>query len=279
MTLESIRQATAQPGRLVFALAIVACGIEFFLKGRLHAAVVPVIPWPPPVPALAYALGAVLLWAGLALALDRGARPAALVVGTIWVLGAPLASLAAVAAAPHDIGLRTRLFEPLALGAAAWMLAATLPPGASAAWNRAVGRLATFGLYLFAFSSLVFGIDQFEIIPFIVSLIPAWMPARLFLAYFTSVAFVAAAVAIATNRWARWTATLLGVMFAIMVITLHLPLITHDPGLHNPNTWCSLFIAVAMAGAYWICAQRLPPGVGQAHPAASGKAPSLQAKA
>jgi hypothetical protein len=72
------------------------------------------------------------------------------------------------------------------------------------------------------------------------------IPARLFWAYFTDVAFVAAAISIANKRILGMAAMLLGTMFFLWVVLLHIPRVTG--AIRNGNEVTSLFVAVAMCG-------------------------------
>jgi hypothetical protein len=47
------------------------------------------------------------------------------------------------------------------------------------------GKFLKTGLNLFAVSSAVFGTSHFLVAPYIATLIPAWIPERLFWAWFT----------------------------------------------------------------------------------------------
>jgi hypothetical protein len=68
---------------------------------------------------------------------------------------------------------------------------------------------------------LIFAWQHFIYADYIATLIPAWMPARLFLASFTGCAFITPGAAIITNIQARLGATLLGFMFLLWVVLLH----------------------------------------------------------
>jgi uncharacterized membrane protein YphA (DoxX/SURF4 family) len=112
--------------------------------------------------------------------------------------------------------------------------------------------LAVVGRYIFAFSMIIFGVQHFQYAQFIAFLIPAWIPAHLFLAYATGVALIAAGVAIATHIFARLAATLLGVMFVLWFVLLHLPrVIAHPP---NGDELTSAFVALAFSGASFLMA-------------------------
>jgi uncharacterized membrane protein YphA (DoxX/SURF4 family) len=82
------------------------------------------------------------------------------------------------------------------------------------------------------------------------------MPGRLFWAYFVGLAFFAAAVGILYKMMARPAATMLGVMFFLFVLLLHIPRIVGNSG--NGNEWTSGFVALAMCGAAWILASAAP---------------------
>ena len=114
------------------------------------------------------------------------------------------------------------------------------------------GTLVALGRFLFAISLAVFGIQHFLYARFIATLIQSWMPAHLFWAYFVGVAFVASALAIAARKYGRLAAALLGLMFFLWVISLHLPRVAAAP--HNGNEWTSMIVALAMCGGAWIVA-------------------------
>jgi len=108
------------------------------------------------------------------------------------------------------------------------------------------------GRFLFAISLVVFGAQHFLYAKFVATLVPSWIPGHLFWAYFVGVAFVAAALSIAIGKNARLAATLLGLMFILWVLTLHLPRVAAHP--HDGNEWTSAFVALAMCGGAWLVA-------------------------
>lgn len=114
----------------------------------------------------------------------------------------------------------------------------------------------TLGRIFVAISLVVFGVQHFLYGGFVATLVPAFMPGRLFWAYFVGVAFVAAAVGIFIEMMARPAATMLGVMFFLFVVLLHIPRIaTHS---RNGDEWTSGFVALAMCGGAWILASASP---------------------
>jgi uncharacterized membrane protein YphA (DoxX/SURF4 family) len=114
----------------------------------------------------------------------------------------------------------------------------------------------SLGRIFVAASLVVFGIQHFVYGGFVATLVPAFMPGRLFWAYFVGVAFIAAAIGILTKILARPAATMLGVMFFLFVVLLHIPRIVGSA--HDGNEWTSGFVALAACGGAWILATAAP---------------------
>jgi uncharacterized membrane protein len=114
----------------------------------------------------------------------------------------------------------------------------------------------TLGRIFVAVSLVVFGVQHFIYGGFVATLVPAFMPGRLFWAYFVGVAFVAAAIGIQTRMLARPAATMLGVMFFLFVVLLHIPRIIGKSS--DGNEWTSGFVALAACGGAWILASAAP---------------------
>jgi hypothetical protein len=179
--------------------------------------------------------------------------------GILLLLYVLLLEVSLVAARPMNVGTRTVFSETVAIASSALTLAGTLPTGGSfRRWDRVLDRLIESGPYLFGLSSLIFGIDHFLILGVIDSLVPAWMHAGLFWAYFTGAVFIAAGIGIIAKWMDPWAATLLGVMFLLWFLLLHSPrvaiaFLAHDP--NSPDEWSSAFIALGLCGGSWICAR------------------------
>ena len=114
----------------------------------------------------------------------------------------------------------------------------------------------TLGRFFVAISLVVFGVQHFMYGGFVAGLVPAWMPGRLFWAYFVGVAFFAAAAGILYEKMARSAATMLGVMFFLFVLLLHIPRIAGHSS--DGKEWTSGFVALAMCGVAWVLANASP---------------------
>jgi uncharacterized membrane protein len=244
-------------GQFLFGIAIAAFGVEDLICARLGLTI-PGVPWFPGNPFLAYLTGIVLLAAGASIAANVRARLTATLLGILFLLYVLLLEAAQVVAQPMSVGIRTVFFETLAISSSALTLAGTLPTGgAFGRWDRVLRKLIQSGPYLFAASSVVFGIDHFLILGVIASLVPSWMHAGMFWAYFTGAAFIAAGISIAAKRMDQWAAALLGTMFLLWFLLLHFPRVVialraHDPSA--PDECSSALIALALCGGSWICA-------------------------
>lgn len=247
-------------GRCLFAAAIIAFGIENLVCARSPGPFLPVIPWVPNYPLLAYLTGIFLLAVGACIAAKIRGRSAALLLGAFFLLCDLVLQIPRVAALPWDVGVRTCAFETLTMCASALMLAEALPAGCQSfgGWQGAVNALMGSGRYLFAVSMVVFGIDHYLVFNLIVSLVPRWIPGSGWLwANLTALAFIAAGISIALKLLDRWASFMLGLMFLFWFLLLHAPRVASYPRVLNPNEWSSAFIALGVCGGSWILAWSL----------------------
>lgn len=83
--------------------------------------------------------------------------------------------------------------------------------------------LTALGPVFVAASLAAFAGEHFTAAPALAQLVPKWMPARLFIAYFVGVAHLAAASSFVARRYVRWSALGLALMFALFVLLMDLP--------------------------------------------------------
>jgi hypothetical protein len=236
-------------GRILFSVAIIALGIETFVcAGSLTGVLLET-------DRFGRILGPVVAACGVGLLFKRTVRTAALTLGSLLFLYALLYEVPKYLSNLGSMSLRTELFEPLAIAALAWLL---LGQDAIPVW------LAHASRYLFALSSIVFGVDHFLGLAPIGTLIPPWIPWHVFWIGFFGAGFIAAGLSVGLNLLPRWGAACFGLMFAIWVVTLHLPRtlfrLYGGAGTRSPAELSSLFIAIALWGGSWALAShtRLP---------------------
>jgi hypothetical protein len=179
-------------------------------------------------------------------------RAAAYTLGATYIFWTLVHVLPFYIASPGDMGLRTVVFEPLSLACIAMLLPG---PSATPRWLSIACRA------VIAVAMIVFGVDHFIGIKFIGSLIPGWIPWHEPWVAFFGVVFIAAGIGIGLGVLERWSWIAIGTMFAIWVITLHLPRVLGLYGIpgapRSPDEWSSLFIAVGLWGGPWAVARSL----------------------
>lgn len=248
-------------GCWIFSFAIIALGAENIVCARgLSASLgpnshsMPVLPFLPSIPWLVILFGALWIACGAGLLIRRWLRASAYTLGVTYIFWTLVHILPRYVARPGDMGLRTVVFEPLSLACMALLLPG---PEATPKWLSLTCRV------VIAIAMIVFGVDHFIGIVFIGSLIPSWIPGHLFWVGFFGAVFIACGVGIGLGILERWSWIGIGLMFAIWVITLHLP---RTLGLYNipgaitdPAEWSSLFIAIGLSGGPWAIAAILKP--------------------
>src|SRR5260370_16107004 len=100
-------------------------------------------------------------------------------------------------------------------------------------------KILPFGRVFFALPMGVFGTEHFIDTKFIARLVPHWIPLHTFWVYLVGVALIAAALSIILEKQARLAATLLGCMFVLFVVLMHVPNIVATHGAR-------LFWAIAL---------------------------------
>jgi uncharacterized membrane protein YphA (DoxX/SURF4 family) len=84
-------------------------------------------------------------------------------------------------------------------------------------------KLIALGYVFVAAPLAVFAGEHLAGARFLMQLVPPWMPARLFWAYFVGFALLAAALSLSLKKYVRWSAPLLAVMLFLFVLMIHLP--------------------------------------------------------
>lgn len=91
--------------------------------------------------------------------------------------------------------------------------------------------LIALGPTLVAASLAAFAGEHFTAAASLAQLVPSWLPARLFIAYFVGVAHLAAALSIVARRYVRWSSLGIALMFALFVLLMDVPGALARPGV------------------------------------------------
>lgn len=217
------------------------------------------IPWRE---AWVYASGLLVLAASVALCFSRAALPGALTIGAyqaVWVV----TRAAPVAFKPLSVASWYGLCEALTPLLAAWILYARLRsrPGASETLSIAGARALRAAQVLFGLDCVVYGLAHFAYADYTASLVPAWLPGRLGLAYFTGLGHLAAGIGIVVGILPRLAATLEAVMMSSFGLLVWVPSLFARPppewATPPQNQWTELVVTVLLAASAWIVASSL----------------------
>jgi uncharacterized membrane protein len=233
-------------GRYLLAVALAAFAIQHFVYAIMGGGLGP--PWVLARPLWAWLMGFVLLLVSASIAIGKQARLAASALSALLLLYVVLHYTPRFAAGIRNPGPWTSASELICISGATLVLASVLA-------GERTGRTMLLGRLLFGLPLIVFAVQHFLYAGFIATLIPGWIPARLFWAYFVGVAFVAAAVSMVSTLGGRLGGTLLGSMFFTWVVIVHAPRVA--AASHSANERTSLFVAMAMCGGAWAVAGTL----------------------
>ncbi len=133
-----------------------------------------------------------------------------------------------------------------------------------------VGKVMPFGRLFFAIPMAVFGSEHFTLTANVATLVPRWIPAHTFWVYLVGVAFICAALSIATLVQARLAAALVGMTLLIFVFVMDLPAVVANPG--NRFFWALALRQLAFSGgafalAMWLGSTRPREALRQSGPA------------
>ena len=114
-------------------------------------------------------------------------------------------------------------------------------------WHKRYFNIEYVSRSLLGTSIIVIGGQHLGYADFVAAQIPAWIPAKYFLANASGLALIGAGVSMLTGKKIRWGAFCLTIVFGTWIIILHIPGIAARPG--NPYEWTALFQAMAIWAA------------------------------
>ena len=239
-------------GITLFFTALFCFAVQHLVYATSSAKMTMGYPWIPVSHGFALVVGSVLILACLSVIAYRQAQTALLLVAVLLLARALIVFAPLLARNVRNGSLWTPFAELIAFSGASLCLFAGLSgvaprPGRANQMLFAISRLARF---LFGAPLIIFGSQHFIYASFVATLVPAWIPGRLFWTHFVGVCFLLAAAAILSRQLIRQATILLGLMFFSWVVVVHAPRIAASP--RNGYEWTSGFVALAMAGSAWI---------------------------
>lgn len=117
-------------------------------------------------------------------------------------------------------------------------------------------ELPIFGRVFVPFALAVFGGEHFASAAFMKDAVPSYMPGHLFFIYFVGCALFAAAISIILDRHVALSASLLGLMWFLFVLMLHIPRVASTP--RDRIAWAVVLRDFVFAlGAWTLAATRI----------------------
>src|SRR5580704_11439339 len=119
------------------------------------------------------------------------------------------------------------------------------------------GRILVLGPVFEAVALAIFAAEHFLSARDLMGIVPHWLPGALFWTYFVGAALLAAAISFIAWRYVRWSATLLALLFLIIVATVDLPNLPKE--IHERLFWTLTVRETAFAGGAMVLAGSLWP--------------------
>jgi uncharacterized membrane protein len=236
-------------GHALFAVTLIGVGITGLATGRFASIWQSVPQGVPARRALAYLCACVSLACGAGLLFKRAAAAASRVLWVYLLLWLLLVKGSYIVASPTVEVNYQSAGETAVLAAGAWVLYAWLTSGWDARRPDFAGgnlgiRLARV---LYALALIAFGLSHFAYLDLTAPLVPAWLPAHVFWAYFTGTAYLAAAAAILTGVLARLAAALSTLQMGLFTLLVWAPLAAAGP--LSAGQWSEFGVSWALTAA------------------------------
>lgn len=245
----------ASLGQAVFAATLIALGILGLIQGDLAPAWQGIPKYLPAREALAYVCAIITLACGVGLFWRRATTIAARVLLVYFVLSLLLFRLPAAFPAPTVLGSWYGCAETAVYVAAAWVLYVWFATD----WDQ---RLLSFAVgdtglrmarVLYGLALIFFGASHFIYVNLTTPLVPGWLPAHLFWAYFFGCTYIAAGAALIIGVLARLAAALVTVQMGLFTLLVWIPMLAAGH-LHSitGSSWKEFVVSWTLTACGWL---------------------------
>ena len=248
----AIRIASA--GHAAFAATMITLGILGLSKGDFTPVWAPVPKVVPAREVLVYLCAIISLGSGLGLLWQRTAATAARVLLAWFLLWLLLLRVPEVFPAPTVVGSWYGCAETAVMVVGAWVLYVWF----ATEWDRRRFGIATgengvrIARVLYGLALIFFGVGHFAYVKQTVVLVPAWLPGRVFWAYFTGGTFIGAGVAVLIGVSARLAAALSALQIGMFILLVWLPI--GAAGHISAFRWGEFVVTCVLTTGAWVVA-------------------------
>jgi uncharacterized membrane protein len=244
----------ARASQALLAVTLIGIGVTGLLSGGFASIWQGVPRAVPARGALAYLCDCVSLACGAGLLFRASATAAARVLLAYLLLWLLLVKGSYIIASPAVEGSYQSAGETAVLAAGAWVLYAQLAAGWDLRYlSFAVGtRGMRLARALYALALVAFGLSHFAYLGLTAPLVPAWLPAHVFWAYFTGGAYLAAGAAMLAGVLAPLAAALSALQMGLFTLLVWAPLAL--AGRLAAGQWSELGVSWALTAAACVVA-------------------------
>jgi uncharacterized membrane protein len=235
-------------GRILFGVSIAVLGIQTVIDHAFpYMLIPPKLSWRPDSLFVAYFFGTLLALSGLCIVFKRKTRLVSLLLGGLLML----VFLFYYIPFQFIVTDYTQLVnwenaeKELDLACGAFIVAEFFTEKDAIPFVKFFMKIAPV---LFAITIISYGIIHFQHAAAVAEYVPSWMPARLFVAYFTGTALLASGIGIISNIRKRLASFLLGVMIFTWFVVLHMPRVIVAEAAYIPSEISSACLALAYSG-------------------------------
>ncbi len=240
-------------GHAVFAATLIALGLASLITGEFAAIWQPVPKGVPAREALEYLCTFVALACGIGVLWRRTAATAARVLFAYLLLWMLLFKVPYILRGPTVEVNYQSCGETAVLVAGAWILYARCAGGWDRRWlGFATGdRGERWARMLYGLALIAFGLSHFAYLDLTAPLVPRWLPAHTFWAYFTGSAYLAAGAAVLIGLYARLAAALSALQMGMFTLLVWVPAAS---GLTSSGQRDEFVVSWALTAGAWVVA-------------------------
>ncbi|GGY13598.1 hypothetical protein GCM10008098_00280 [Rhodanobacter panaciterrae] len=233
---------------------MIALGIIGLIEGGFTVIWQPVFDHVPAAGALAYLCAFVSLACGAGLFWRRATAPAARVLFVYLLLWLLVFKLPVIVQSPGVEGSYQYCGEMAVVVAGAWVLYARFATDGDRRWlGFAIGDQGVrMARVLYGLALIAFGLSHFAYLNLTAPLVPGWLPAHVFWAYFTGGAYLAAGVAIIIGVCARLAAALSALQMGLFLLLIWVPMVA--AGHISAFNWGETYATWVLTAAAWVVA-------------------------